>query len=111
MGRFERLPTPSDPQDPADIDTSVQDVVIQHYVSNPLLVHGHKFDLRIYVAVTCLDPLRVYVYQEGAQLAGAVTASRTRLPSVCQLWYGVTSGAPSARVSCRSPPRGAHPPS
>lgn len=39
--------------------------VISRYISNPLLINGHKFDLRIYATVTCYEPLRVYVYKEG----------------------------------------------
>jgi len=39
--------------------------IISRYIDNPLLLYGHKFDLRIYVAVTSYDPLRVYVYREG----------------------------------------------
>ncbi len=47
-------------------DVNVDDLsVISRYITNPLLINGHKFDLRIYVVVTCYEPLRVYVYKEG----------------------------------------------
>lgn len=39
--------------------------MVSRYVSNPLLINGHKFDLRIYVLVTSYEPLRVYVFKEG----------------------------------------------
>jgi len=39
--------------------------VISRYISNPLLINSHKFDLRIYVAITSYEPLRIYVYKEG----------------------------------------------
>ncbi|CAG9466879.1 unnamed protein product [Pedinophyceae sp. YPF-701] len=42
-----------------------KEFMVQRYIENPLLVDGRKFDLRLYVVVTCLDPLRVYVYEEG----------------------------------------------
>ena len=59
-------------KDPKALDLSaLNDVILQHYIPNPLLIGGRKFDLRVYVAVTCLDPLRVYVYREGEEAAFA----------------------------------------
>jgi hypothetical protein len=44
--------------------------VVWQYIDNPLLFNGYKFDLRIYVAITSISPLRIYMYKEGlARLA------------------------------------------
>eukprot|EP00924_Labyrinthula_sp_SR-Ha-C_P011373 augustus_masked-scaffold_36-processed-gene-2.34-mRNA-1 protein AED:0.33 eAED:0.33 QI:0/-1/0/1/-1/1/1/0/889 len=39
--------------------------VIQRYISNPLLLNKRKFDLRLYVLITSLAPLKVYLHDEG----------------------------------------------
>ena len=39
--------------------------IVSKYISNPLLINGHKFDLRIYVVLTSIDPLRIYIFKEG----------------------------------------------
>ena len=30
-----------------------------------MLIDGHKFDMRIYVLITCCNPLKLYIYKEG----------------------------------------------
>jgi len=39
--------------------------VVQRYLHQPLLIENLKFDLRIYILLCGVDPLRVYFYKEG----------------------------------------------
>lgn len=39
--------------------------MVSEYIPNPLLINGYKFDLRVYVALTSVEPLRVYIFEEG----------------------------------------------
>lgn len=39
--------------------------VVQRYIKNPMTIDGYKFDMRIYVLVTSITPLTIYLYKEG----------------------------------------------
>jgi tubulin polyglutamylase TTLL4 len=39
--------------------------IVSKYISKPHLLRGYKYDLRIYVVVTCFDPLKAYIFQNG----------------------------------------------
>ena len=40
-------------------------IIVQSYIQNPFLINGYKFDFRIYVLVTSINPLRIYLYKDG----------------------------------------------
>ena len=53
--------------DPDDIPMTPSDetVLVQRYITNPLLVRGLKFDLRLYLLITSIDPIKLYMYEDG----------------------------------------------
>ncbi|MDQ7732170.1 PqqD family peptide modification chaperone [Halomonas sp. SpR1] len=46
--------------------------LVQEYIANPHTIRGHKYVLRLYMLIASIDPLRVYLYDQGfAKLASA----------------------------------------
>ncbi|XP_063709120.1 tubulin polyglutamylase ttll6-like [Culicoides brevitarsis] len=40
-------------------------LICQLYLCKPLLIDNFKFDLRVYTLITSLEPLRIFIYNEG----------------------------------------------
>lgn len=40
-------------------------MVVQEYLENPCLIEKSKFDLRLYILLRSIAPLKIYVYEEG----------------------------------------------
>lgn len=46
------------------LDLSSNNSFVQEFISNPLLIDGHKFDVGTYVTLKSLKPLRIHIYNE-----------------------------------------------
>jgi hypothetical protein len=40
-------------------------LVVQEYIQNPMLVNGYKFDMRLYVVLQSLSPMKIFLYCDG----------------------------------------------
>ena len=66
-------------------------LVAQEYISNPcLLSNSAKFDLRVYVLLTSISPLRLYVYEEGL-VRFASNRYSTRLEDITNQFIHLTN--------------------
>lgn len=52
-------------------------MIASQYIANPMLIDDYKFDLRVYVAITSINPLRLYVYEEGLTRFATVKYNQT----------------------------------
>jgi tubulin polyglutamylase TTLL4 len=39
--------------------------LVSKYLSKPHLLRGYKYDMRIYIVVTCFEPLKAYIFKQG----------------------------------------------
>ena len=80
-------------------------MIIQKYLSNPFLINGFKFDLRMYVLLAGVDPMRVYIYNEGlVRLATAPYSLRTKSKYVHLTNYSINKNSSSYKVSTTNQP-------
>lgn len=58
-------------------------MVVCHYISNPMLINDLKFDLRIYVLLTSIHPLKIFIYDDGLVrfATGAYNTDKSQKPS------------------------------
>ena len=50
------------------LDLAAEGSFVQEFIHNPLLVDGYKFDIGLYVTLTSVDPLRIYVHHSDVLL-------------------------------------------
>ena len=65
--------------------------VVQHYIANPLLINGFKFDMRFYVLLTSVDPLTIYIYNNGLARLATVPYRKPDDSNISNLFMHLTN--------------------
>ena len=66
---------------------------MQKYLTKPHLIDGYKYDLRIYVFVNGINPLRIYVYNDGLARFATVPYSKPNEKNLDNLFMHLTNYA------------------
>jgi len=67
--------------------------VVQKYIVKPHVIDGFKYDLRIYVVLTGINPLRVYVYKDGLARFATVPYQKPNDKNMKNLFMHLTNFA------------------
>jgi tubulin polyglutamylase TTLL6/13 len=67
--------------------------VVQRYMHKPYLIDGYKFDLRIYVLLAGVNPLRIFLYKEGLARFATVPYESPQPSNLSNLFMHLTNYA------------------
>ncbi|XP_025207302.1 uncharacterized protein LOC112603094 [Melanaphis sacchari] len=65
-------------------------LVVQRYIDNPYLINDTKFDLRLYILITSINPLRLYLYDNGLVRFASVKYS-SDITTICDRYMHLTN--------------------
>ena len=68
-------------------------MVVQRYLTKPYLIDGFKFDLRLYVLVNGISPLRVYLWNDGLARFATVPYETPNSKNMSNLFMHLTNYA------------------
>ncbi|XP_017485280.1 PREDICTED: tubulin polyglutamylase TTLL13 isoform X1 [Rhagoletis zephyria] len=74
-------------------------MICQTYINKPLLIDGYKFDLRVYTLITSVDPLRIFVYNEGLARFATNKYVEPTTENSCDLFMHLTNYSVNKRSS------------
>uniref|UniRef100_A0A0V0JB61 Tubulin polyglutamylase TTLL4 n=1 Tax=Schistocephalus solidus TaxID=70667 RepID=A0A0V0JB61_SCHSO len=82
-------------------------LIAQLYLADPFLINGNKFDLRVYVYVSCVDPLQLYIHKTG--LVRFASQKYSKSPqNVSNRFIHLTNYSVNRKSGCYRPSGDAH---
>ena len=68
-------------------------MIVQRYITNPYLIDGLKFDLRLYVLLNGISPMRCYMYLDGLARFATVPYKKPTKKNLKNLFMHLTNYA------------------